>query len=670
MSNRCGECNISLEKVSRSSFHITTSGISYCKRCYKWLSKKPKVNKVIATENADIPGDDVSSTSDIKQLISVPLSRANVSHCQCIFDCKKSESLRLLSKEECLKIYFQTDIFVKYGARICRSHGSDDMLQIPSNFKSHSDNVMLASSDVHDLLNTFKKMHIKETTSSPIISFLSMKSDILLFETGLNEVEFQTVLSLIETCEIPISNKEFALGVYLSRLRRGYTFEEMAVRWKIDRNTASKYCKLLRNNLLDTLIPKYLRFPENRDEALKHLTETSKIFYSPNGDRIIVIFDGTYLFIQKGADFSFQRSTYCMHKSRNLIKPMMAVYPDGYIAGVFGPYPGKKNDASIMNELLQTNCWSSFQENDVLIVDRGFRDSLPFIEEKGFLPKMPSFADGPRLPLTTEQANTSRLVTRLRYQVEKANGNIKLKYKYFNQTIQNSVVPDLFNDFKVACALCNLTFKPSQPKELEKQIAYSMLERSMQKNLLQIVIKEEKLNARHSKFESIESLEVQFPRLTLDDLHLYTCGCYQIRMANRYFADHQNSNGDFLCTIAKETAKIDYRKYGIDVDFQNSLLLKAQIRSRHSNSVKYYVYVLLKKTLLGLESIIGHSCGCKVGNRVNGCCSHVTLLIWYFGYGRYREIKNPGIHENEVFLPEVNSDDSEESNDSDESVEI
>lgn len=63
---------------------------------------------------------------------------------------------------------------------------------------------------------------------------------------------------------------------------------------------------------------------------------------------------------------------------------MMAVYPDGYIAGVFGPYPGKKNDASIMIELLEKDCWSSIQRGDVLVVDRGFRDSLSQIEEKGF----------------------------------------------------------------------------------------------------------------------------------------------------------------------------------------------------------------------------------------------------------------------------------------------
>lgn len=232
-----------------------------------------------------------------------------------------------------------------------------------------------------------------DTTSKLIIYFLNMKDDLFLFETGLNSTQYHQVLSVINTCEISENKKELALGVYLSRLHKGYTFEEMSVKWPIDRSTPSKYCKILKTNFEQTLILKYLKLPQNREEAFQQLTETSKIFYCSNGSNIIVIFDWTYLFIQKDADFSFQGNVYCVHKSRNLINPMMAVYPDGYIAGIFDRYPGK-NDASIMDELLQTNCWSSFETGDVLIVDSGFRDSLPVIDEQGFQAKISSFADG------------------------------------------------------------------------------------------------------------------------------------------------------------------------------------------------------------------------------------------------------------------------------------
>lgn len=83
--------------------------------------------------------------------------------------------------------------------------------------------------------------------------------------------------------------------------------------------------------------------------------------HAPTAGKIIIVFDGTYLFIQKSGNFDFQRKTYSGHKHCNLIKPMMAVFTDGYIANVWG-YKGAENDALIMNALLEDDAvWSAFK---------------------------------------------------------------------------------------------------------------------------------------------------------------------------------------------------------------------------------------------------------------------------------------------------------------------
>ena len=74
--------------------------------------------------------------------------------------------------------------------------------------------------------------------------------------------------------------------------------------------------------------------------------------HAPKGNKLIIVFDYTYLFIQKSANFEFQRNSYCMHKHKNIIKPMMAVFFDGLIGAAYGSYPGSRNDASIMTELI------------------------------------------------------------------------------------------------------------------------------------------------------------------------------------------------------------------------------------------------------------------------------------------------------------------------------
>lgn len=77
-------------------------------------------------------------------------------------------------------------------------------------------------------------------------SFLTMNEKLLIFETGLNHQQFNNLLAYIQEINMPHRNKEFALGVYLSRLRRGYTFDELAIHYNITRKTASEYANSCR----------------------------------------------------------------------------------------------------------------------------------------------------------------------------------------------------------------------------------------------------------------------------------------------------------------------------------------------------------------------------------------------------------------------------------------
>lgn len=53
------------------------------------------------------------------------------------------------------------------------------------------------------------------------------------------------------------------------------------------------------------------------------------------------------------------------------------------------------------------------QEEDIFVVDRGFRDSLDYLEQLGINAKMPSFLTKGEKQMSTENANTSRLVTKV-----------------------------------------------------------------------------------------------------------------------------------------------------------------------------------------------------------------------------------------------------------------
>lgn len=108
---------------------------------------------------------------------------------------------------------------------------------------------------------------------------------------------------------------------------------------------------------------------------------------------------------------------------------MMIVGTDGYILDVIGPYFADyhNNDAAITKHLLLTNesAKNWFQENDIFIVERGFRDAVDFLEEEGFNVKMPFYLKKGSKQHSTEEGNLSRLITRVHWVVESANGRIK-----------------------------------------------------------------------------------------------------------------------------------------------------------------------------------------------------------------------------------------------------
>ena len=89
---------------------------------------------------------------------------------------------------------------------------------------------------------------------------------------------------------------------------------------------------------------------------------------------------------------------------------------------VFGPFlsDSKNNDAKIIQHCLLNNeqdilTW--LKDDDIIVLDRGFRDATPTMKMLGFRVAMPSFLNG-RTQLTTEEANRSRLVTANRWVIE------------------------------------------------------------------------------------------------------------------------------------------------------------------------------------------------------------------------------------------------------------
>lgn len=140
----------------------------------------------------------------------------------------------------------------------------------------------------------------------------------------------------------------------------------------------------------------------------KHVTEFANELYNTDGNvrKAIVIVDGTYSYIEKSGNFRALRQSYSVHKGRHLVKPVVVVATDDYIFYIYGPYfaDGKNNDAAILRNEFErdlNNIREWFQEGDIFIVDRGYRDVIPFLEEMGCERKMPAFIETGERQLST-----------------------------------------------------------------------------------------------------------------------------------------------------------------------------------------------------------------------------------------------------------------------------
>lgn len=103
------------------------------------------------------------------------------------------------------------------------------------------------------------------------------------------------------------------------------------------------------------------------------------------------------------------------------------------------------------------NNW--LQPEDIIIVDRGYRDVIPLLENNGLTCRMPPLLEAGENQLSTEDANEARLITKSRWIVEARNGHIKSIFKFFNMTMQIQALPHIGDFYRIAGALINRYFR-------------------------------------------------------------------------------------------------------------------------------------------------------------------------------------------------------------------
>lgn len=318
---------------------------------------------------------------------------------------------------------------------------------------------------------------------------------------------------------------------------------------------------------------------------------------------------------------------------------------------VYGVFPATLNDASILLKVLEKdqNLVDLIQAEDVMILDRGFRDALDNLKTKYKIEtKMPEFLLKSQKQFSTKQANISRLSTKIRWVVEATNSKIKQAFRALDGVVQNKALEHLMSDFRIAAALVNrfgTRLHSDGSPEKSMQIANRMIAARDNENKLQEIVDEFGLHRQKSQFKQIEDVELdEFPRLSHETLSSeITFGSFQLKFGPSYITEFHKRHGSFLLCCSKQLGN------------HASKIISAKVHSRHSNSKSYRVYIQYQpqgqnSSQENPKAIEGWYCECKNGARTLGCCCHVASIIFFLAFGKYQaKQKAPGEYLNRIF---------------------
>ncbi|CAF2004019.1 unnamed protein product [Rotaria magnacalcarata] len=404
--------------------------------------------------------------------------------------------------------------------------------------------------------------------------------------TGLDRDAFNDLLGqLITMRSSRLRSVRVALAVFLAKLRLGLSNRVLACLFRLtSKRSVSRICHQVRVAIMQDFVPYHVGFQHVSRETIltQHQTTVATELVTNGPDQ------------------------------------------DGYIVSSLEPFftDSKNNDAAILKHCMLNNeqqVLSWLRDNDVLVLDRGFRDTVNTLNRLGLKVAMPDFLHNQQ-QLPADEANRTRLVTKNRWVIESVNRKIKT-WKFMAQTIQNSTLRFISDYLDIICALIN-KYQCTAVKDITNGSAIAI-------RMRQMLTTENRLQERLTQHNGATSLhwskynasEFQFPPLTEDNIRDLTFGSYQIRMAKSYIIEH-----------IRQSQKHEEMEFIVERSDEHDHLVRARFQSRHSNNKNHIATVQFKHNTQ--QPIDAWYCTCFAGAREVGMCSHITALVWHLGVNR------------------------------------
>lgn len=265
--------------------------------------------------------------------------------------------------------------------------------------------------------------------------------------------------------------------------------------------------------------------------------------------------------------------------------------------------------------------------------------AIELLDRLGVIHKMPALMARGQTQLSTEDANETRLVTKIRWVVEARNGHIKSIFKFLDHVISITHVRNLGSFYRIAAAIINRYHPMLTMRGADENLAQSMLARVKDINVVQARVDQDPSLrgwSMHRWARFTAEHVTDFPVLTLDFLKELTVGVYQINLAPSYVHDKlTRDDGDELqIELLQDNDRVPEPGF-----------LRIRVYSRFRNATKRQLWIAYRPTTEEDDNeapnpILGYYCTCPSSARTIGTCVHVASVVWYLGYARHQ----PNVH--------------------------
>lgn len=389
--------------------------------CYYHLKQKehPKHAKTQDRGRPEVPPAP-SAPPFSPPSVTLPFPCTSRGHAMCCICKRPGPKLVVVPVDLRHRIFLSKEIIIPAGSRCCPNH----LQQNINDLNPIADTTTFNKTSITQLIKFLRSEVLRiEKTRLDFDNSESLTDTEYTDLLGISKASFQDLLTYVEDTKVrstPARSVRTSLAIFLMKLRGGDSNRILSTLFNISKSSVHRSIKSIRTALMNgRFVKENLGFGHiTRETVIQQHTRplAQTLFGDAATQQAILVLDGTYIYINKSGNFKFQRQSFSLHKGRPLVKPLVIVSTTGYFISVMGPYIAKNNDATILNHVMKTNIedicnW--VREEDIFVIDRGFRDSLDFLEEMGIQAQMPSFMTKGEKQMPTENANSSRLVTKV-----------------------------------------------------------------------------------------------------------------------------------------------------------------------------------------------------------------------------------------------------------------